>query len=232
MTLKPYYQDDKAGITIYNGDCMEIIPQLGLVEVILTDPPYNAKNIGPNERVYEEQPMQLPQEQYKKFCREWFSLGAAKTDRIIFTPGISNVCFYPQPYWIVCWHKPAAVSFNRMGGFNAWEPIMIYGKAQKKLGQDVILCNTLNFTKGAEKAHPCPKPPTLMTWMVEHFSKEGETILEPFCGSGTTLWAAKDLGRKAIGIEKVEKYCEIAAKRLSQEVLNFKVLTPETSEGE
>jgi len=106
-----------------------------------------------------------------------------------------------------------------MGGFNAWEPIMIYGKAQKKLGTRFYSLQHDEFTKGAEKNHPCPKPPTLMTWMVEHFSKRVRRYLSRFCGSGTTLWAAKDLGRKAIGIEKVERYCEIAAKRLEQEVL-------------
>jgi len=67
--------------------------------------------------------------------------------------------------------------------------------------------------------HPCPKPIKWMRWAVSRASREGETILDPFMGSGTTLRAAKDLGRKAIGIELSERYCEIAVRRLQQSVL-------------
>jgi DNA modification methylase len=73
--------------------------------------------------------------------------------------------------------------------------------------------------KERTRQHPTQKPLELMRWCVEHYSKPHDTILDPFMGSGTTLRAAKDLGRQAIGIEIEEKYCEIAARRLSQEVL-------------
>jgi DNA modification methylase len=71
-----------------------------------------------------------------------------------------------------------------------------------------------------ERAHPTQKPVGLMKWCVQQ-AGEAELILDPFMGSGTTLRAAKDLGRKSIGIEIEEKYCEIAANRLRQEVLQF-----------
>jgi DNA modification methylase len=71
-----------------------------------------------------------------------------------------------------------------------------------------------------KRQHPTQKPLDLMRWCIG-LEPNIQTILDPFMGSGTTLRAAKDLGRKAIGIELEERYCEIAAKRLAQEVLNF-----------
>lgn len=98
---------------------------------------------------------------------------------------------------------------------------MLYGKPPKgkRLPQDYLLVNTMNFTKGPEKEHPCPKPPELMRILVDKFSNEGEKVLDCFMGSGTTLVAAKYLDRDAVGIEQDETYCEIARKRLSQEML-------------
>ena len=74
--------------------------------------------------------------------------------------------------------------------------------------------------RGIPRSHPTQKPIPLMSWCIG-FYPDSETILDPFMGSGTTLRAAKDLGRKAIGIEIEEKYCEIAARRMAQEVLDF-----------
>jgi DNA modification methylase len=74
---------------------------------------------------------------------------------------------------------------------------------------------------GAQE-HQTVKPIKLMSELVSLFTNPGETIIDPFMGTGTTLRAAKDLGRKAIGIEIEERYCEIAAKRMAQEVFSFK----------
>ena len=155
------------------------------------------------------------------FCREWFTLASAKTDRLIFSSGIAHIWEYPKPRWVICWHKPSSVSFSALGGYNAWEPILVYGKLPKgqRFIHDVLTYVPMNFVTEEWAQHPCPKQPILWKKLVETISVEGETILDPFMGSGTTLRAAKDLGRKAIGIEIEERYCEIAAKRMAQGVL-------------
>jgi DNA modification methylase len=217
--MRPYFQDESC--TIYHGDCREILTSLPCADLVLTDPPYNCANIGPDELVYEGQRMKLPDDEYAEFCRDWFSaVRSALT--AVFTPGISNTHNYPQPKWQICWHKPAAVSFNRMGGFNAWEPIFIYGDtAHVRLGQDYLLFNTMNFSAGPEADHPCPKALPLWQHLFGKFSKPEGLTIDPFMGSGTTLVAARMYGRRAIGVEICETYCEIAAKRLSQQVFDF-----------
>lgn len=217
--IEHYYSHK--GIQIYLGDYLKLTIKHEPINLLLTDPPYNAKNIGPNKRVFSKGPMQLPENEYKKFCNSWFNKYKLISKNVVFTPGIANICFYPQPYWVICWHKPASVSYNRMGGYNAWEPIFVYGKMPKtkRLGQDYLLYNTLNFSKGPEKNHPCPKPLNLIEKLVDIFSNVGDLIFDPFMGSGTTLLAAKRLGRKAIGIEMNKEYCDIAIQRLGQEEL-------------
>jgi len=69
--------------------------------------------------------------------------------------------------------------------------------------------------------HPCPKPVGLFIRLIKAFAQNDEIVVDPFCGSGVTLRAAKEMNQRAIGIEIEERYCEIAAKRLSQEVLQF-----------
>jgi site-specific DNA-methyltransferase (adenine-specific) len=209
-----YYEEENPSLKIYHGKCEEILPLIGKVNLVITDPPYNAENIGSDKKVYCEGKMKLSIPEYKKFCKTWFD--KCRAEKMVFTPGIANVCYYDQPDWIFCWHKPAACSFNRMGGYNAWEPIMIYGKPAKgkRFGQDYIKVNTLNFTKGIEKNHPCPKVFNLWRYLVDGFA-EG-LVLDPFLGSGTTLAACKELGFDGIGIEKSKEYCEISKLRIQQ----------------
>jgi DNA modification methylase len=121
-----------------------------------------------------------------------------------------------MPDDVGCIYQPASVGASKWG-HPSGQPIFYYGK-------DPYPClfkkTSWVLTESPPKnGHPCPKPEKFWTQLTERCSKPGETILDPFMGSGTTLRAAKDLGRKAIGIEIEKKYCEIAAQRLRQEVL-------------
>ena len=213
---EPYYEH--AGVTIYHGDCREVLPLL-CGDVVLTDPPYNTQAIGANRKQYVGGPFSMSAETYRTFCADWFGAALTITERVAFTPGIRHVWDYPPAKWIAAWHKPGAVAYSGLGGFNIWEPILLYGKSPSRLTSDVYTLTPRNFTTGPEREHPCPKPMPLWLWLVQGLSARGETILDPFMGSGTTLVAAKHLGRKAIGVEIEERYCEIAAKRLEQEVM-------------
>lgn len=203
------------------GDNLEIMKGIptGSIDLILTDPPYNAKNIGKYHKVYEGQAMVLAKQEYVEFCKNWFGMAIAICPNIVFTPGIANVWNYPPAKWIMCWSKPSAVSFNRFGGFNCWEPILAYGKPKNRVRRDVLVYDIKNFQRGPENGHPCPKQKDLWTRLILDWTKEGDTVLDIFSGSGTTALVCKENGRNFICIDWIQEYCEIAQRRLSQEYL-------------
>jgi DNA modification methylase len=136
-------------------------------------------------------------------------------------PGTRHPDCYPRPKGIGAVWCPAAASPSPWG-FQTSQPIYYYGPDPFLADSKGNRANGFVQRGRAESVdHPCPKPVEWMTWAIERTSRPGETILDPFAGSGTTLAAAKQLGRKAIGIEIEERYCEIAAKRLAQGVLDF-----------
>lgn len=212
---------------IYCENCLDTMAKMSKndIDLCFADPDYNAKDIGPNHRQYISGNPNLPIKEYKKFCKSWFTEAKRISRRIVLTPGIAQINYYPQPYWIICWHKPAAVSFNRMGGYNAWEPICIYGKPAKgkRIGQDYVLFNTLNFKKGPEKEHPCPKVLNLIRWIILSFSDENDIIYDPFMGSGTTAVACIKEKRNYIGSEIEARYVEISEKRINIEIAQKKI---------
>jgi DNA modification methylase len=129
---------------------------------------------------------------------------------------------YPEPASVGVVWTPAG------GGRTAWgfqcsHPILYYGKDPYLVdGKGGRPNGFKDDQPGREQLdHPCPKPLAWMRWAVNRASRPSETILDPFMGSGTTLRAAKDLGRRAIGIDLEERYCEIAATRMGQEVLDL-----------
>ncbi len=206
---QPYYSH--AGIEIYLGDCREILPTLGAVDLCLTDPPYNVGiKYGPGTNDSKSR------DEFIAWATEWFK----ECRRIATTVLVCGQARLPEyaviePWkWLVCWWKPAAMGRSPLGFCN-WEPVAMWGKGISS-GCDFIKAP---IVPSAEvDGHPCPKPLEWAKAFLALFPKT-ETVLDPFSGSGTTLVAAKHFGIRAIGIEIEERYCEIAAKRLAQEVL-------------
>ena len=226
MSLKPYYQD--SAVTIYHGDCREIVPTLGRFDAVITDPPYG---VG------------LTHKQHKWFVQD--GEGYASTDdtpenvkngvvpvieiclgiadRVMVTPGIRCMFLYPTPKDVGCIFNSAGAGMGSWG-FTCAHPVLYYGTCPylaKGMGSRPNGWLQPADDYSDKNGHPCPKPMGMMTWLVNRGSLEGQTVLDPFAGSGTTGRACKDLGRKCTMIEREERYCEIAARRMGQEVLNL-----------
>ncbi len=201
--MKYYYQD--SAVTIYHGDCREILPQLELptIKLMIADPPY-----GQN---------------YKS------NYGASWSGTVI--EGDSSTLLRDEI--INFWHHPAYVFGtwkverpNNIRQILIWDKGPAFGMGDlsfpwKNSFEEIYVIGHLCVSWESQgRFHPNQKPLSLMTYLMN--KHPAPLILDPFMGSGTTLRAAKDLGRKAIGIEIEEKYCEIAARRMGQEVLDFK----------
>ena len=213
--MKPYYEDK--WVKIYHGDCREILPQLDVkVDLVLTDPPYGISldlSLLSNWRVNHLKP----------------PMGV--TDKIVGDEGMDvNFLFeYPLraifgfPYiydtkatgWLV-WDKQPGIDADRtlttpceMASTTLWR------------GFRIVRCMWAGYLRDNGEyryKHPTQKPQKVIDYII---NKSHGLILDPFLGSGTTCYCAKKLNRYSIGIEIEEKYCEIAAKRCMQEVMDF-----------
>ena len=202
--MEPYYRDD--WVTIYHGDCLELLPHM-TADIAVTDPPYNAG------MVYGSHDDAMSRDRYEAWCHYWFHM---LPDRRIIFPGVGNqwVWASQNPKAVACWYKPGNPGSGGPFQFCEWEPILLWG-VNFKLG-DVFHFSI--STQPDTGVHPCPKPLRLMRALLDRLRTPG-SIIDPFAGTGTTLRAAKDVGRQAVGIELDERWCEVAAKRCAQEVL-------------
>lgn len=220
--VEPYYERD--GIVIYCGDCREILPTLDPVDLVLTDPPYGAVNrgsgglrsldkgtadivtINPPEFVGA-----LPEflsayvwcgtEQVSEYRRAFVSGGC--TTRLCVWEKSNPSPMNGEYFWLssveACvFARRSGAPFNTRCASPVWR-----GPSERHF------------------EHLTPKPEWLMRTLIAASTNAGELVLDPFLGSGTTLRAAKDLGRRAVGIEISERFCEIAAKRLAQQVFDI-----------
>jgi len=201
--VRPYYEH--GGITIYHGDCREVLASMdaGSVDLVLTDPPYGVQFRN--------------QHWDKAIPAVWLEEARRVAAVVMFTTAPTTLWDYPRPDMVACWARPASNSRTPQGGFNHWSPVLVYGRA--KFPTDLLSLHAIANSAPKWNTHPSPKPEKLFRWLTACGSVPGAIIADPFAGSGTTLRAARDLGRRAIGIEIEERYCEIAARRLSQEVL-------------
>ena len=202
--MKPYYEQD--GITIYNGDCREILPTLPKVDLVLTDPPYGLGG-RMSGGTWGATPEYRDMKKWDKLVDGKFlwKLILHGTNAIVWG---GNYYALPPCRGFLAWVKSNAVP--TMADLEiAWTTFDRPAKAW-----------ATSVHPDGRRLHPTQKPIQLFLWCLEQ-AKNAETILDPFMGAGTTLRAAKDLGRRAIGIETEEKYCEIAVKRLAQGVLDF-----------
>jgi site-specific DNA-methyltransferase (adenine-specific)/modification methylase len=220
----PYYCDDWA--CIIHGDCREILPTLEdqSVDLVLTDPPYgidvgNAASrssgvvVGHGNKRFAKRVYLASDWDKQPPAQELLAAAiSAGTNAVVF--GGNYFGLPPATKWLV-WDKKndgtnfadCELAWTNLGGATRIIRHLWNGMARKN--------------SETRNEHPTQKPVDVMSWCIRQAPKDVETILDPFMGSGTTLRAAKDLGRRSIGIEIEEKYCEIAVERLKQEVLAF-----------
>jgi len=213
------------GVSLYLGDCRDVMPTLNDVDLLITDPPYGV-NLGTH-----------------------LASKDRRTDRVLVKDGYASYSDTPENYRAVVvpaiemalsltkdgrglvfgvppaiWHLPAPTAMGGVylpaacgrntWGFSSFVHALLYGRAPNlHMGAKHT---AIESTETAEKTgHPCPKPLSWMKWAIALASTPGETVLDPFMGSGTTGMAAVQLGRRFVGIELEPNYFDLACKRVA-----------------
>ena len=204
---------------IVQGDCLDVMKTMDdeSVDCVVTDPPYNiGKNYGndsdlQNASDYEEWLSQVGSEIMRLATPEaWIAVfnGADRIKTTIDAFGAEN------HVWTACWYAPNK-RHRSVYGFSLWQPIVLFRKSGREW---LKLRDFYSYTTGSEHYdHPTPKPYGLIRHLVSDFSHEGDLVLDPFLGSGTTAVAASELDRRFVGIELNADYVAVAEKRMSEE---------------
>ena len=230
--IKPYYQDE--WVTLYHGDSLELMTDFAdkSFQAVITDPPYS-------ERTHSKARSTVKGEVVAAI--DFLSF----TDEDLFNA--LSQCGRLSSGWVIATldynhafrfetHPPINLRQLRIGVWvknnptpqitgdrpaQGWEAISyLHGKGKATWNGGGRHGNYVSNT-ATPTGHPTPKPLSMLSSFVERFTNPGESILDPFAGGGTTLLAARNLGRKAVGIELDEKYCELIAKRMSQQAFDF-----------
>lgn len=267
-SMTPYYADEF--VTIYHGDCREVLPHIGLVDACVTSPPYAEQRAGIYDSVTEKD--------YPLFTNSWMdaiplavdgsvivNIRTNQRDGFISDYVLRTRLAVADAGWGECeeliWVKPGGTGpFGSMlRPRRSWESLLWFSRSRrpwidlkangtptkhtilrkcpaKGTGEyisgvgasvagdptrceDVVRAAVGSRRSSETEEHPAPYPLPLAKWCINLVVKPGGVVVDPFSGSGTTLRAAKDLGRRSVGIDVSERYCEIAAKRCAQEVL-------------
>lgn len=254
--MTPYYQDDD--VTIYHGDCRDVLPKISGVAMTFTSPPYNTlgSRIPSNpsgiwgrrggargfvEAVNSEgYPDDLPEEQYQA---EQIEVGA-----MLARSTADGGCFYynhkcrwrngtllhPAIWfkpdgWVLradlIWNRGRSMTLNARMWAPSDERILWFTRPGQKhtwnqqSGPALLSVWSIAHESGEGKPHPVSFPTSLPSRAIAASSNPGDVVLDPYCGSGTTMVAARALGRRSIGIEREERFCKVAVSRLSQKML-------------
>ena len=220
-SLVPLYDDGT--VTLYHGDAYELLPQLPQPDLLLTDPPYELTATGGGMGAK----------------RQYLADIAGKIDEgfeIGMLDAFPNWCVFcgkqqlrallaaakDRRWALVTWNKPNPTPLTNANYLPDTEYIVHAFQTGRLFGEYRDKARFIvHPVEQNDLGHPTVKPLAVMSKMIRLGTQPGETICDPFAGSGTTLVAAKLLGRRAIGIEREKKYCEIAIRRLSQGVLNL-----------
>ncbi len=224
--MTPYYDDGT--VQIFHGDCREILPTLERVALVLTDPPF----FMPAQHYSSRSDWPKCWGDTTVLGSWWASILDALPvspdgSVVTFCDGESYPVFYPEFYRRFPTVRSLVWDKGAIGMGQPWRhqfELLIVGRyaASKWYGgggmSDVIRCASV---PSESRLHPVDKPSALLGELMRALTAPGDVILDPFIGGGSTLYAAKSNQRRAIGIEIEERYCEIAARRLAQEVLPF-----------
>lgn len=240
--MKPYYQDGSC--TIYHGDALDVLSGLAVdIHAVIMDPPYASGTRAEAKKSVSGQmlrgkrfanPIENDQMTTPGFI--WLMREVASALRPLLVEGGSLLSFIDWRQWgnllgaiesanyranmMVVWDK---AHFGMGHTFrNQHELILHASKGKPKMASRAV-SNVLRCKREVNANHPSPKPIALMEELVKAVVAPGDLIMDPFMGAGATLVAAKNLNRRAIGIELEERYCEIAANRLSNQALTLEV---------
>ncbi len=251
MLPTPYFRDEFT--TIYCGNCRDIVPQLGFVDVVLSDPPYDARtHAGARTNTVESRERERVNDADPLPAVGTIAIGFNALSSVIWP---ARLRFVSKRWCVIfcsleqlgAYQEAAGDDYIRGGFYRRHGAPQFSGDRPAQGGEGLAILHregAKHWNGGGtaaywesprvadhERVHPTQKPLDLMLQLVHLFSDPGETVLDPFMGSGTTLVACQRLGRKSIGIELNEDYCKDAVERLAQPSLRFTDIHAEPTQG-